>query len=276
MDDALLLFAAGFLAWTISSLSAGGGSLLLVAVVSHLVGASSVAPIAALASLIASLSRLSLFWRSIDWQVVRWYLPGAVLGAVAGGWALTRINAAVLQIVIALFLISTVWQFRFGHTARSFPMRLQWFIPLSMISGFTSGLAGASGLLVNPFYLNYGLNSRTAARHPRGQLVVHSNHEAGYLRHSRHIDARFDREWPHSRYGRTCRHLAIPQLAASREQRPLSALHRPGDACKRPLHALAATTGAGAAVCVGMSRLSSQSVDVDQGDDDGAAATCSR
>jgi uncharacterized membrane protein YfcA len=36
-------------------------------------------------------------------------------------------------------------------------MRLPWFIPVSMVSGFTSGLSGASGLLVNPFYLNYGL-----------------------------------------------------------------------------------------------------------------------
>ncbi len=36
-------------------------------------------------------------------------------------------------------------------------MRLTWFIPVSVVSGFTSGLAGASGILANPFYLNYGL-----------------------------------------------------------------------------------------------------------------------
>ena len=46
-------------------------------------------------------------------------------------------------------LISRVWQFRFGHVARWFTMRLPWFIPVSIVSGFTSGLAGASGLLVN-------------------------------------------------------------------------------------------------------------------------------
>lgn len=56
-----------------------------------------------------------------------------------------------------MFLVSTIWQFRGGQIAQSFPMRLQWFIPVSVVSGFTSGLSGASGLLVNPFYLNYGL-----------------------------------------------------------------------------------------------------------------------
>ena len=36
-------------------------------------------------------------------------------------------------------------------------MRLPWFIPVSFVSGVTSCLAGASGILANPFYLNYGL-----------------------------------------------------------------------------------------------------------------------
>jgi uncharacterized membrane protein YfcA len=56
-----------------------------------------------------------------------------------------------------VFLVSTVWQFRWGRRAQSFPMHVQWFVPVSIVSGFTSGLAGAGGLLVNPFYLNYGL-----------------------------------------------------------------------------------------------------------------------
>jgi hypothetical protein len=36
-------------------------------------------------------------------------------------------------------------------------MRLPWFVPVSFCSGLISAVIGASGLLTNPFYLNYGL-----------------------------------------------------------------------------------------------------------------------
>jgi uncharacterized protein len=58
---------------------------------------------------------------TIEWQIVRWYLPGAI----AGGWAFTRTGASTLQIAIAIFLVSTVWQFHWGRAERSFPMPVQ-------------------------------------------------------------------------------------------------------------------------------------------------------
>jgi uncharacterized protein len=151
------LFAAGFVSWAISTLAAGGGSVLIVAAVAVILDGQAIAPVVTMASMLASPARMILLWRFIDWRVVRWYLPGATAGALLGGWAFAHIATQWLQIVLALFLISTAWQYRMGARPRSFSMRLPWFVPVSFASGLTSAVVGASGLLVNPFYLNYGL-----------------------------------------------------------------------------------------------------------------------
>lgn len=151
------LFLAGFVCWTISSLSAGGGSILIVAAVAALLPAHAIAPVITFASLIASPARMVLFWRFIEWRVVRWYLPGASVGAMLGGWVFTRASTELLRTCVGLFLVSALWQYRLGNRPQSFPMRLPWFLPVSFVSGLTSAIVGAGGLLANPFYLNYGL-----------------------------------------------------------------------------------------------------------------------
>lgn len=154
---AVSLFVAGFASWVVSTLSAGGGSVLLLVLLPWLLAGQLIAPVVAMASLAVSPARMILLWRHIDWRLVRWYVPGATVGATTGGWLFTRIAGPWLDILVALFLISTAWQFRLGRRAISFPMRLGWFIPVSVVSGMISALVGASGLLVNPFYFNYGL-----------------------------------------------------------------------------------------------------------------------
>jgi uncharacterized membrane protein YfcA len=74
----LALFAAGFVSWAISTLAAGGGSVLIVAAVAVILRGQAIAPVVTMTSVLASPARMILLWRFIDWRVVRWYLPGAV------------------------------------------------------------------------------------------------------------------------------------------------------------------------------------------------------
>jgi uncharacterized membrane protein YfcA len=167
------LFAVGFVCWTISTLSAGGGSILMIAAANTLLSGHAIAPIVTVTSMIAGPARMILFWDSIDWRVVSWYLPGAIAGAILGGWIFMQVSAQFVQVCMALFLISTVWQYRLGSRERSFTMRLRWFLPVSFGSGMTSAVVGASGLLANPFYLNYGLiKEQTVATRAVNSLVI--------------------------------------------------------------------------------------------------------
>jgi uncharacterized protein len=157
LETSILLFAAGLTSWTIGTFSGSGGSLVLLAAVTHLIRVKTIAPVVTIASLIAAPTRILVSWRLIEWQVVRWYLPGAITGAAIGSWIFTWADARWLRLIVGVFLVSTPLQYRFGDRPRSFPMRLPWFIPVSLAVGLTSGIIGASSLVSLPFYLNFGL-----------------------------------------------------------------------------------------------------------------------
>jgi uncharacterized membrane protein YfcA len=115
-----LLFAVGCASWTISTFSGGAGSVILLAAVTHLIRVKTIAPVVTIASLMASPTRILLFWRLIEWRVVRWYLPGAICGAIIGSWLFASANAVWLSVIVGLFLVSTPIQYRLGGRARSF------------------------------------------------------------------------------------------------------------------------------------------------------------
>lgn len=153
----LLLAGAGYVAWLISILSGGGGALMLIPALTWAVGPRAVAPVIAMVTLFDAPVRLKLFWGHVRWDVVRWYLPGAVAGALLGGYVFANTRADWLKILAGLFLISTVFQFSFGKRERSFPMKRWAFMPIGFVVSLVSGIIGEAGPVLNPFYLNYGV-----------------------------------------------------------------------------------------------------------------------
>lgn len=153
----ILLFILGSLAWFFSTVAAGGAATLLIPIITFLLGAQMVAPTISVAALIANPSRAFIFRNHIDWQVIRYLLTGSVIGAIIGAWLLTRINSQIIQVILALFLISYVLQDKFSKTKLALKMKLHWFFPLGFSVSFLSGLIGATGPVHNPFMLSYGL-----------------------------------------------------------------------------------------------------------------------
>jgi len=151
------LILCGGIAWFISTIAAGGAATLLIPVIGFLLGAQYVAPIISFSSLFSNPTRAWLFREHIDWKVITFLMPGSQIGAFLGAWSFSFIDQKWIQIVIAIFLISYFLQYKFGISTIKLTVKNYWFFPLGVLTSFLSGLVGATGPVLNPFLLNYGL-----------------------------------------------------------------------------------------------------------------------
>lgn len=153
----VLLMIGSVVAWIVSTLSGGGGALLLAPIVTYALRPDAVAPILTLTSLSGSPSSVWMMRGHVRWDIVRWYLPGAVVGAFLGAFLFAHSSAEWLQIFVGLFLVSTIFQYRFGRRERTFTVRCWYFPVVGFFVSFFSGLIGGTGPLVNALYLNNGM-----------------------------------------------------------------------------------------------------------------------
>lgn len=153
----IILFLAGVLSFSISTISGGGGALMLIPLLNFIVGTTKTAPIINLGALISRPSRIIIFWNNIVWKVFWYYVPSAMLGAVIAAYFFSEMKINWLQIIVALFLISTFFQYRFGKKKSSFPVKLWHFIPLGFLVSIVGTFTGGMGPVLNPFYLNAGI-----------------------------------------------------------------------------------------------------------------------
>ncbi len=121
-----LLMLASFIAWFISSLAGGGSPFIIIPMVNFLLEPQAVPPVVTTGMLLGNFQRAWQFWQDIDWQLTWWYLPGAISGAVLGSFVFTQTQLQWLQVLLGLFLVSSVFSFGFGKKAQSFQVH-RWF-----------------------------------------------------------------------------------------------------------------------------------------------------
>lgn len=188
----LVLGVASFVAWFISMLAGGGSPFILIPLITLFFGAQAVAPVLTTGLLVGNAQRSLVFWSSVDWLVTAWYLPGAIAGAVLGSYVFTKIQAEWVQPLIAVALlwmvVDAAWSRRSPQSPTdshpSDPPELKsskpsgirpWhFGVYGFFYAFGSGLIGSMGPIMNPLYLNYGLEKeRMIATKSTNVVAVH-------------------------------------------------------------------------------------------------------
>ncbi|MFW6264287.1 MAG: sulfite exporter TauE/SafE family protein [Cyanobacteriota bacterium] len=153
----LTLASVSSLSWFVSTLAGGGTPLILIPMISYFLGGAAVPPVVTIGMLMGNSQRVWLYWEAIDWQIMRWYLPGAIVGSVLGAFIFTQTQVEWLPLLLGLFLLLSTLSDRLGQDKPSFRVKAWYFLPGGFIFAFLSGLIGSAGPLLNPLYLNYGL-----------------------------------------------------------------------------------------------------------------------
>lgn len=154
----VFLFILGIGAFILSTISGGGGALVSIPILNALIGVTNTAPVLNLGTFLGRPARLIIFWKHVNWKVCLYYAPSAIVGAYLAALFFSNFKVEWLQIIVGVFLISTIWQFRFGKKKKSFPMKLAYFIPLGFLVSVFGTIIGALGPVLNPFYMNLGLD----------------------------------------------------------------------------------------------------------------------
>lgn len=154
----LFLVALGTATFTLSTISGGGGAMLQIPALNLMMGAQATAPIINLGAFISRPTRILIFWKYIVWRVFWYYVPSAMLGALLAAWIFSEIQIYWIQFLVGLFLVSTLFQFRFGKQERSFVVKDWYFVPLGFFISIIGTFTGGMGPVLNPFLLNAGID----------------------------------------------------------------------------------------------------------------------
>ena len=102
-----LSFLVGLIGYTVALLSGGGGSLLVLSGMNLLFDSKVTATMINFSETLVRPYRLWLFWEHINWKIVSYYVPFAIIGSCLGAKSLSLININWIKALVALFLIST-------------------------------------------------------------------------------------------------------------------------------------------------------------------------
>lgn len=171
----IVIFFCAFVAFSLSAICGGGAGLLMMPALGLYLPASQVPSALSIGTFASSASRIGIFFRSIRWKIVWWFVPTAVPAAFLGAWLLHFINPLYLEIGMGLFLVGNLpalfrKKSEGANPAASHPMLLV----VGFLAGFLSGLTGAVGLLFNRFYLRYGLSKESiVATRAANEIILH-------------------------------------------------------------------------------------------------------
>lgn len=104
-----LLVATSFFGSFISTAAGIGGGVTMLAVMAQVMPPLALIPVHGLVQLGSNASRLTVMFKHIDWRFLGWFFIGGLVGAAVGVKVVTALPTSILQLVLALFILYSIW-----------------------------------------------------------------------------------------------------------------------------------------------------------------------
>lgn len=104
-----MLVGVSFFGSFLSTAAGIGGGVTLLAVMAQVMPPLALIPCHGVVQAGSNLSRVILFFRHIDLAFMRWFVLGAVLGTLVASQLVVALPVALLQIVLGVFILYSVW-----------------------------------------------------------------------------------------------------------------------------------------------------------------------
>jgi uncharacterized membrane protein YfcA len=152
----IAVLALGLVSGTLSGIVGFGASIMLMPAMVLAFGPREAVPIMAIASLLANLSRVLVWWREVDWRANAYYCVTAVPCAALGARTLLVLNPRIVEAVLGVMFILMIPARRW-LLGRGMSVQLWHLALVGAGIGYLTGMVASTGPINTPFFLAYGL-----------------------------------------------------------------------------------------------------------------------
>ena len=145
-----------------------GGGTVLLAVMAQLLPVKAIIPVHGVVQLGSNLGRALLLMPHIQRDLLAWFLLGSVLGALLGGQVVVSLPVALLQGVLGIFILFTVW----GPAVRSLGSNSRALAVGGFLSTLLTMFVGATGPFVVALLRAFSLKPQTLVATTAVCLVI--------------------------------------------------------------------------------------------------------
>jgi uncharacterized membrane protein YfcA len=145
---AIALVAASFFTAAISAAFGLGGGIAMLALMLAVLPAPVVLPIHGIVQAGSNAGRAFTLRRHVRRSVLGWFIAGTAIGVVAASFVLVALPTATLEMVLALFILWTLW----GPSLRKRTAPDAAFLAVGAGASFCTMFLGATGPMVATFW----------------------------------------------------------------------------------------------------------------------------